>query len=345
MQRGFIGCAVAASLLAAAPGWAGPACSTQAGVQAALGKYGSLDAGQTRIETSSPGGLSCERAGAVVHDTDWIRLVLDSNDGGVLRNTATGDVLPLRVYAGKDRSLPLTVGNPVELKRLSWMGASGRADIPLYLSTQPSLGTSIAAGTYTAKLFVRWFWQICPGQLSASGCMASRGWDRSLGLTGHCASDRVCYGVQSWGAGELAVVELSLTVDTQCELNTPDLSFGGAPLASEFAQARGQLRVRCTKGASYSVGMDAGRYPDGAVRRMSNGSDFLAYQLYKSNATVDRWGDLGSERRQSNEAELNAGMLDGRTPQVFQYRGVILADRPTPPGGAYVDHVVVDVQF
>lgn len=338
-------CLAFAVLLDATPALAGPACHTRTGVQAALGSHGSLDAGQTRIETSSSGGLSCQRAGVVVHDKDWVRLVLDSNDGGVLRNRETGDVLPFRVYAGKDRSLPLTVGVPLELTRQSWLGTAGGVDMPLYISTQPRQGVGVAAGTYSATLFVRWFWQICPGTLAAGGCMASAGWDKSQGLMGQCLTDRICQGVQPWGAGEVAAIDVNLTVQAQCEMSTPDLSFGSAPLASEFAQARGQLRVRCTKGASYSVGMDPGRHPEGAVRRMSNGAEYLAYQLYKSNVEMDRWGHQGSERRRSNEAELNADALDGVTPQVFQYRGAILPDWPSPPAGAYVDHVVVDVQF
>lgn len=343
--RGLIAGAALAGTLYASAGWAGPACGVRTGVAAALGNHGSLDAGQSRIETSSSGGLSCQRGGVAVYGKDWVRLRLDSHDGGLLRNPTTGDVLPFQIYAGKDRSLPLAVGSLVELSQWSWLGAAGSADIPLYFATQPATGSSIAAGTYTATLFVRWYWQICPGTLVAGACAAAGGWDRSRGLTGRCTAGLVCHGVQYWGAGEVTALQLSLTVDTQCEMTTPDLNFGSAPLVSEFAAASGQVRVRCTKGASYSVGMGPGRHPDGVIRRMSNGSEFLAYQLYKSNVAADRWGDQGAERRRSHESELNPGVLDGLTPQVFQYRGVILTDRPTPSAGTYVDHVVVDVQF
>lgn len=331
--------------LHAADGWAGPACTARTGVPAAFGSHGSLDVGQSRIETSASGGLSCRSGGGGAHGKDWVRLRLDGNDGGLLRNSVNGDALPFQVYSSKDRSLPLVPGGLVELSQWSWTGTAGGEDIPLYFATQPYPGLSVAAGTYTATLQVRWYWQICPGQQTAGACEAAGGWDRSRGLLGRCSSALVCHGVQYWGAGEVATLRLSMTVDSQCALTTPDLHFGSAPLLSEFGEAAGQMQVRCTKGLSYTVGMSPGRYPDGAVRRMSNGSDFMAYQLYKSKGAQDRWGDQGVERRRSNESDLNAGLLDGLTPQVFQYRGVILTDRPSPPAGTYVDYVVVDVQL
>lgn len=337
--------AALAGVLHASASWAGPACTARTGAQAALGSHGSLDASQSRIETSATGGLSCQSGGGGAHGKDWVRLRLDSDDGGVLRNSANGDVLPFRVYWAKDRSVPLVVGGLVELSQWSWSGSASGADIPLYFATQPYPGLSIAAGTYTATLRVRWYWQICPGTQSAGACEATGGWDRSRGLLGRCSSSLVCHGVQYWGTGEVATLHLSMTVDSQCALNTPELAFGSAPLLSEFGEAGGQVHVRCSKGVGYTVGMSAGRNPDGQVRRMSNGSAFLAYQLYKSRGALERWGDQGGERRHSNESDLNPGLLDGLTPQVFQYRGVILPDGPSPPAGTYVDYVVVDVQL
>lgn len=312
------------------------------GQQVSLGSAGSLDVAARSIGVEAPGGLYCNRDGFALYGKDWIRVQLDSDGGGALVNNQTGDRIPFRIFTANDGQ-PLSVGQPFDLTQFKWIGSKADAmDFPLYFRTTPTLD-SIPAGTYTANVLTRWFWQICPGVQIVQACTAWGGWDRSKGLRGLCLTG--CSGVIDWGQGEVATLMLRLTVTNQCEMSTPDLNFGSAALVDSFAPVSGFVSVRCTKQATYSVGMSAGSNPGGTARRMRKGNEYIAYELYKSTTGTERWGDQGSARRKSGDADYGADLLDGITQQVFMYRGVILPDQTTPSAGTYTDSVQVDVKF
>ncbi|MHC6225645.1 Csu type fimbrial protein [Pseudomonas sp. X10] len=322
---------------------AGKRCGPYAGgLLVSLGSAGALDATASPIGVEAPGGLYCNRDGFSLYGKDWVRVQLENDGGGRLVNSATGDSIPFTIFSSNDGQ-PLTVGQPYELTQFRWIGSNAEAlDFPLYFRTVPPL-SSLPAGTYTANVQTRWFWQICPGLQTLQACLAWGGWDRSKGLIGLCLTG--CSGVINWGSGEVATLVLRLIVTKQCEMVTPDLNFGTAALASAFSPALGLVQVRCSKNASYSVGMSMGSNSDAGVRRMRNGNRYLAYELYKKRTGNERWGAQGSERRASSDADFNANLLDGTTPQIFTYRAEVLQGQPTPPAGTYTDAVQVDVKF
>ncbi|MNY57027.1 Spore Coat Protein U domain protein [compost metagenome] len=77
---------------------------------------------------------------------------------------------------------------------------------------------------------------------------------------------------------------------------------------------------------------------------MVSGGNFLAYDIFKS-AGVTRWGNVGSARRASTDAEVNPGNGLGTGSQVFNYNAKVYTDQVTPPAGTYLDSVVLDVGF
>lgn len=331
-------------LLLQAPGaQAGTRCGPIVGQLVSLGSTGSIDAMTQPFGAQSPGGLRCNRDGFSIYGKDWIRVQLENDGGGMLVNAATGDRIAFGIFSAENGQ-PITVGQPYELTEFRWVGSNaGALDFPLYFRTVPPV-SALSVGTYTANVQVRWFWQICPGTQVAQACTAWGGWDRSQGLLGLCLTG--CSGVVNWGAGELATLVLRLTVTQQCEIQGPSLDFGSAALVDDFAPVQGTLQVRCSKSASYSVGMGLGIYSNAGVRRMKNqGSGYLAYEIYKTSNGNERWGNQGSGRRSSSEADVNPNVLDGTTAQVFYYRGEILKNQPTPPAGQYKDTVIVDVRF
>ncbi|PMR73990.1 Csu type fimbrial protein [Billgrantia endophytica] len=342
MIRILLAVALLGGVLQTPSAWAGSRCGPITGQLVSLGQYGSLDIETRHTNVDAPGGLYCNRDGFAIYGQDWIRVRLEDDAGGRLVNQATGDSVRYSIYTFGDWQ-PLVIGRDLDLTQFKWIGGTADAlDVPLFFQTEPTLD-SIPAGTYTAAVRLRWFWQICPGTQVAKSCLAWGGWDRSKGLRGLCLTG--CSGVLNWGEGEVATLTLRLIVTNQCEMVTPDLNFGSAALVSGFSPTIGSVQVRCSKNASYTVGMSLGSNPDGTQRRMRNGNQYLAYELYKSTSGNDRWGDQGSERRTSDEAEVNPGVLDGRTEQIFNYRGVILPDQPTPPAAVYTDNVQVDVKF
>jgi spore coat protein U-like protein len=82
----------------------------------------------------------------------------------------------------------------------------------------------------------------------------------------------------------------------------------------------------------------------GGRRRMISGSNYLAYDIFKSAGTT-RWGSVGTARRASTDAEVNPGNGLGTGSQIFNYNAKIYTDQTTPPAGTYLDNVVLDVGF
>ena len=77
---------------------------------------------------------------------------------------------------------------------------------------------------------------------------------------------------------------------------------------------------------------------------MISGTNLLAYDIFVSAGTT-RWGSVGAARRASGTADVNPGNGLGTGSQIFNYNAKIYTDQPTPPGGTYLDNVILDVGF
>src|SRR5690606_27223094 len=122
------------------------------------------------------------------------------------------------------------------------------------------------------------------------------------------------------------------------------LDFGSAAFAGSFDAVTRTITIRCSKGATYSVGINNGANYLGA-RRLARGSAYLGYDLYFPENSTARWGPEGAERRSSAVATGNAGLYTGLTGQTYVYRAQILPGQPTPAAGLYTDTLIVDVRF
>ena len=94
---------------------------------------------------------------------------------------------------------------------------------------------------------------------------------------------------------------VNLTVSNDCTITAPNIAFGSAPVISAFTPVTGQtINLACTKGSAYTVGLSDGQNPVsvGGRRRMISGSNYLAYDIFKSAGTT-RWGSVGAARRAS----------------------------------------------
>lgn len=89
---------------------------------------------------------------------------------------------------------------------------------------------------------------------------------------------------------------LNMTVTNDCStMTTPDVNFNSAPLVQNFPTVSQSIAVTCTKGSTYTIGINNGANALNNVRRMVSGSNFMSYDIYKE-ATSNRWGGSGSER-------------------------------------------------
>ncbi|WP_313645902.1 spore coat U domain-containing protein [Pseudomonas sp.] len=307
---------------------AGSAWALCASVATAPAAFGTLNSTQVRTAVQSASsinsGLQC---------TGSLLSLLTANDRFLATITATtsglvgptGDVIPYTLYADNSTSYPITRGVAFDFARtgildlLGLLNGTSPKAVPLYLRTQ--IGSNVAAGVYQETLTVAWSWNYCSG----------------VGL------GNICLG-RDIGSGSQTML-VTLTVSNDCQITTPNISFGSAPVVAGFAAVNQSLSLSCTKGSSYTVGLSDGENVAGGRRRMrSAAGNFLAYDIFKGAGSV-RWGALNTARRSSSDADVNPGAGTGTGSQVFNYNARVYTDQATPPAASYLDNVVLDVQF
>lgn len=272
-------------------------------------------------------GLSCTGSLlSLLASNDHFYATITSSTSGMVG--PTGDVIGYTLYANNSTSYPITRGVQFDFARnsiidvLGLLGSSTVAKtVPIYMGT--ITGSNVAAGVYTENLSIFWSWNYCAG----------------IGALGICLGRDIGSGTQA--------LTVNMTVSNDCVITAPNISFGSAPVVSAFATVTGQtINLSCTKGSAYTVGLSDGQHPvsAGGRRQMISGSNYLAYDIFKS-AGNTRWGSVGSARRSSTDAEVNPGNGLGTGSQIFNYNARIYTDQNTPPAGTYIDNVVLDVGF
>lgn len=309
------------------PGMAQALCSVVSTTPAAFGSISSI-AVRTTTQPSSTlnAGLSCTGSLlSLLTSNDHFYATITSTQSGLLG--PTGDVIGYTIYANNSTSYPVTRGSAFDFARNGIIDALGLLNgttpktVPLYLGT--TIGSNVAAGVYTETLSIFWNWNYCSG----------------IGIGSVCLGRDINSGT--------ATLTVNLTVSNDCTITAPNIAFGSAPVISAFAPVTGQtINLACTKGSAYTVGLSDGQNPVsvGGRRRMISGSNYLAYDIFKSAGTT-RWGSVGSARRSSTDAEVNPGNGLGTGSQIFNYNAKIYTDQTTPPAGTYLDNVVLDVGF
>ncbi|AZD03277.1 spore coat U domain-containing protein [Pseudomonas chlororaphis] len=310
------------------PGATQALCSVVSTSPASFGTLSSILVRTTSQSASSTNaGLACTGSLAtLMASNDHFYATITSSQSGLLG--PTGDVIGYTIYGDNSTNYPINRGVQFDFARNSIVDALGLLGsptvakaIPVYLGS--ITGSNVAAGIYTETLSIAWSWNYCAG----------------IGALGACLGRDIGSGVAS--------LTVNLTVANDCVITAPNISFGSAPVISAFATVSGQtINLACTKGSAYTVGLDDGQHAVsvGGRRRMISGSNYLAYDIFKSAGTT-RWGSVGAARRASSDAEVNPGNGLGTGSQVFNYNARIYTDQATPPAGTYIDNVVLDVGF
>lgn len=307
------------------------ACSTST-TNTSLGSHSSYTLATDVQQSSGSAGLQCDILLAAL-TAHYVGLRVDASTFTLL---GPGGSAISYIASLTPNGTPLTVGTFQDLSSLSLVSLfSGTSNsIPIYIRTSPTAG--LRAGTYSGHLDLRWYYSVC--SLGAVVCLSfssSPGFVRPVPLITPI----------NWGSGTAVRVNVELVVTNDCIITAPDLDFGSAPLVGSFNPVTRTILIRCSAGSAYTVGLDDGNHPSGGVRRMVNGGDYLAYEIYRTATSPDRWGPHGSARRSSADADSNAGIYDSVTTQSFTYRAEILPGQPNPPPGNYSDTIRIDVNF
>jgi len=143
---------------------------------------------------------------------------------------------------------------------------------------------------------------------------------------------------QPLGAATTANLSISATVVSSCAVTAGTLAFGSYdPTASGNVDQDGSFTVACTKGTVATVGLNAGLNASGGARRMSNGTDFLTYELYKETGRTNVWGESGGAARTLPAAPSNVS-------QAVNVHGRV-APAQNVGVGSYNDTVLITVTF
>lgn len=147
-------------------------------------------------------------------------------------------------------------------------------------------------------------------------------------------------GRMAMAATETGTLTVSATVIATCTIGDGAIAFTGYdPVGVHAAAALDSsttLSVQCTNGTPYSIGLNAGANPNGAVRRMlrATGTEYLTYELYSDSNRTAVWTDAAplSGTAASNSA-FNVTVY-GRVPQAQDV-----------PIGTYNDSVTATINF
>lgn len=292
---------------------------------AAFGTQTSFVVNTTVLTTTANVALNCDKVLNLLNNDNVTFTLLNAtssvgNQAALKNTTNTGftDLIPVQlcVTAGcpAGSEIPLNGNYRYSAGVLLGLLTSQTYNFPLFLRTVR--GQNVSAGQWQVTLTLRVNYNIC-----------------ALGAA-------VCLTLQS-GTEDL-MIQVSLSVTNDClAITAPNINFASAPLVQNFAPVSQSLSITCTKGSAYTVGINNGNYPSGAVRNMASGANRLSYDIYKGSST-SRWGVAGTERWAS--AASSQLSTDGLL-RTYNYTARILTNQATPPAGSYSDTLVVDIAF
>ncbi len=303
-------------------------CTATSG-SADFGSVSSFAVAATAQNTTASSGFSCSGSGTLtLITTNTVSATIQSATGSSgtqarLHDPATGDYIPYILCKDSGCTQTYAIGSQINWSSTTLLGllnlfTGPGGTLPLYVRTVP--GTQVAAGTYSSTITLAWNWNICSiGALTL--CLT-----RDTGST-------------------TSTIGVTMVVGKDCAITAPPVDFGSAAFVASFDPVTQSITVTCSKDASYTVGINDGLHPSGGIRRLSDGTHFIGYDIFYPASSNLRWGSIGAERRGSAEATTNAGVYTGTTGQGFNYRAEILSAQPTPPAGTYTDTLMIDILF
>jgi len=135
--------------------------------------------------------------------------------------------------------------------------------------------------------------------------------------------------------------QVRIAISSVCAFSAPgatNIDFGTQPSTAANLDLDGELTVVCTPGTAYNIALDNGQNagPGGVdARRMSNGTAFVPYQLYRDVGRTLVWGSLVG-------TNTVAGTGTGAPQSVPVHARVPSANAPA---GSYLDIVTATVVY
>lgn len=131
---------------------------------------------------------------------------------------------------------------------------------------------------------------------------------------------------------------VTATISGTCLFTTPNTVAFPTNITTTGTQidiASVNMNVNCTAGIPYTIGMDFGQNQSGGVRRMTDGTNFLRYDIFRDNARTQSYSAIGGG---SVFSGTGAGAV---TVPVFPS----ILVQTTPPAAAYTDTIIATLRY
>lgn len=142
---------------------------------------------------------------------------------------------------------------------------------------------------------------------------------------------------------DTATFQVKISITNSCDVHTTaptDMDFGSSGALTSAISQTSTLTINCNNALPYDIGLDAGLNAstagDISTRRMTDGAEFVSYQLYQAAGPATPWGDTIA-------TNTKTGTGTGTAQTVTVYGQVPV--QTTPGAGNYVDTITVTVTY
>lgn len=133
--------------------------------------------------------------------------------------------------------------------------------------------------------------------------------------------------INAGGINQFGILSFGTTSMINQNIDAQTISLGVVP---------GLLILTCTLGTNYTVALDDGLNASGTQRRMSNGTDFVNYNLFQDAARTQPWNTTNTKSGTISLLNLNVDLtVYGRVPAAAQ----------SVSAGVYTDTVVMTISW
>jgi spore coat protein U-like protein len=161
-------------------------------------------------------------------------------------------------------------------------------------------------------------------------------------------SGNAIYSAESYAAADTNTLAISADVQETCDITTTAVAFGEydpvvTNASTDLDNTGGKITLVCTAGTTATVILDDGLHEntgstaDAPLRRLSDGTNFINYQLYSDSLGGTVWGGTVATGKV-------IGTHDGSTPEDMTVYARIPAGQNVPVG-SYSDTVQVTASY
>jgi spore coat protein U-like protein len=147
------------------------------------------------------------------------------------------------------------------------------------------------------------------------------------------------FSATAYAATETTTFDVSVTAVAACSVTATGITFPDYN-GIGYVDGTGDVTVTCSNGVSYNIALDGGLQHT-TWRRVTDGTNYLNYDLWKDFGQTSIWGDSDFENTYptgSSYADTGTGTAQAHTVWGALFGG------PQPPG-AYSDTVTVTVHY